>query len=239
VFLPARCDVPGDRRCRPSADHAVWWCDPPTGTPGPPWSTIVFLHGFGEGGDGSLEALAAIPSGGGLPREIEQPDNQLLHDPRLFPFLVVAPQTKGRWEHSSLVSVVRVVERLTASGIVRGRPVLTGFSVGADGAWALASRQPSMFAAIAPFAGEDPPNVEPLARALAGVPVWIGYRSDDEHSLRTRPSRVIRALADAGNREVKVCEYVGELPPKWSGHVYVTRQAYTDSRFYAWLREKT
>jgi predicted peptidase len=229
--------VPGDRRCRASADLAVWWCDPPTGTAGPPWPTIVFLHGFGEGGDGSSEALAAIPRGGGLPREIEQPENHLLHHPQLFPFLVVAPQTTGRWEHA-LVTVEQVVERLTASGFVRGRPVLTGFSIGADGVWALASRQPSLFAAIAPFAGEDPPNAEPIARALAGIPIWIGYRSDDEHPLRTRPRALIRALADAGNTDVKVCEYAGAPPPGWSRHVYVARQAYTDSRFYAWLREK-
>ena len=229
--------MPGDRRCQGSADLAVWWCDPPTGTAGPPWPTIVFLHGFGERGDGSSEALATIPRGGGLPREIAQPENQLLHHPRLFPFLVVAPQTTGLWEQA-LVTVEKLVERLTASGFVRGRPLLTGFSIGADGVWALASRQPSLFAAIAPFAGEDPPNVEPIARALAGIPIWIGYRSDDEHPRRTRPRTVIRALAEAGNTDVKVCEYVGAPPPKWSRHVYVARQAYTDSRFYAWLREK-
>jgi hypothetical protein len=49
---------------------------------------------------------------------------------------------------------------------------------------------------------------------------------------------VIRALADAGHTDVKVCEYAGAPPPKWSPHVYVARQAYTDSRFYAWLLEK-
>ena len=78
----------GQARCFASPDFGVWWCDPPKGCLGPPWWTIVFLHGKGECGDGSPEMLAKIKCGGGLPGEIGNPDNQLLQDPGLFPFLV-------------------------------------------------------------------------------------------------------------------------------------------------------
>jgi predicted peptidase len=227
----------GTRRCRADADFGVWWCDPPAQAVGPPWLTIVFLHGWGEVGEGTAEALAQIGCGGGLPREIEQPDMALLHDPTLFPFLVVAPQTASRWERE-LERVERLVQRLTDSGFVRGRPVLTGFSIGGDGVWSLGAQLPFTFSALAPVASEDPPDAKGVTRAIASMPIWIAYRGDDQNPSRRRPTAVIDALAKTGNAELEVCEYVGPPPPKWTPHAYAARQAYTDPRFYGWLRDR-
>jgi predicted peptidase len=229
--------MPGHRRCAPSSDFKVLRCDPPSGASGPPWPTIMFLHGIGQVGDGSLAALCEIAQGGGLPREIEQQENTLLHDPSCFPFLVVPPQTPSRWEHV-LEDVETVLTRLMQSGLVRRRPLLTGFSLGGDGVWTVAARHPSMFAAIAPIASADPPQAQLIARNLANVPIWIAYRRDDEHASRSRPSAVIEALAQAGNADVEIREYVEAPPPKWSRHAYLAHQAYTDPQLYRWLLER-
>jgi predicted peptidase len=181
--------------------------------------------------------LARIGRGAGLPREIGDPDNQLLQDPELFPFLVVAPQTTSRWEQEH-DRVDRLVRDLTESGFVRGRPLLTGFSIGGDGAWAIAARRPSAFAAVAAIAGEDPQPTQRVASALARVPIWIGYRNDDQNSSRRRPGVVIDALANAGNTNVEEREYVGSTPDDLSPHAYAAHQAYTDSSLYAWLRDR-
>ena len=223
-----------ERRCLACPDFGVWWCHPPNGAVGPPWPTIVFLHGFGERGDGSAETLAQI-GGGALPGEVGRSENRVLQDPELFPFLIVAPQAAVRWEQEQ-GQVENLVERLAQSGFVRGRPCLTGFSIGGDGAWAIAARQPSVFAAVAPVASEDPHGAQSIARALARVPIWISYRTDDEYAARRRPSAMIDALSNAANSNVHVREYVGLTPRGWSPHGYVARQAYTDPAFYAWLR---
>jgi predicted peptidase len=223
-------------RCLACPEFGVWWCYPPKGTMGPPWRTIVFLHGFGERGDSSLEMLAKIGRGG-LPGEVERSENQLLQDPELFPFLVVAPQAASHWEQEQ-DQVEGLVQRLTESGFVRGRPFLTGFSIGGDGAWVVAARQPSVFAAVAPVASEDPEGAQGIGRVLARVPIWIGYHNDDQYTARRRPSAVIDALSEAGNSKVEVREYVGPTPDGWSPHGYVARQAYTDPHFYAWLRDR-
>jgi predicted peptidase len=227
----------GETRCLASHEFGVLWCYPPKGCVAPPWWTIIFLHGIGECGDGGPEDLAKIKRGAGLPREIGQPDNQLLQDPELFPFLVVAPQTTSRWEREH-DRVDRLVCDLKESGFMQGRPLLTGFSIGGDGVWAIAARYPSAFAAVAPVAGEDPEATQSVASALARVPIWIGYRDDDQYSSRRRPAAVIDALAKVGNTNVEACECVGPTPEGWSPHAYAAHQAYTDSSFHAWLRDR-
>jgi predicted peptidase len=227
----------GQARCLASREFGVWWCYPPKGCVGPPWWTIVFLHGIGERGDGSPEMLEKIKCGGGLPREIGDPGNQLLQDPELFPFLVVAPQTASLWEGEH-DRVNRLVSDLKESGLVRGRPLLTGFSIGGDGTWATATQYPSAFAAVAPVAGEDPQPTQSVATALARVPIWIGYRNDDQNASRRRPCALIDALPKAGNTNVQVREYVEPVPDRWTPHSYAAHQAYTDSGFHAWLRDR-
>src|SRR2546423_10108044 len=142
--------MPGRSRCAASSTFGVWRCDPPSGASGPPWPTIVFLHGIGERGNGTPADLQKIAQGAGLPREIEQPGNALLHDPSRFPFLVIAPQTLSTWQ-DALLGVEAAVVGVIESGLVRGRPLLTGFSIGGDGVWAVAAGWSSMFAAIAPI----------------------------------------------------------------------------------------
>jgi len=227
-------------RCGASAEFGVWWCSPPEGVAGPPWLTIVFLHGIGEAGDGSAESLEKIAYGAGLPREVAQRDDGTLNDPELFPFLVVAPQSVSAWrDETERASVVGLTRRLREAGLVHGRALLTGFSFGGDAVWRVASRRDADFAAIVSVASEDPPDPAPIARGLATVPVWIGLRTDDQYASRSRaPLRLIQELRSLGNHDVEVRGYEDPLPEDWGGtsHSYAAREAFTDAELYEWLR---
>lgn len=180
------------------------------------WPLVLFLHGRDERGDDPRRVKTH-----GLPK--------LADNGRCFPFVLIAPQCpKGRtWSVDFLESVLADV--LGRFRVDPNRIVLTGISMGGNGAWRLAIRHPNRFAALVPIAAWG--DKRRIVR-LKPVPVWAFHGGGD----RVVPLRDGRAMTDAlkkaGGR-VKFTVY------KTADHVQTWERAYASEALYRWmLRQK-
>lgn len=200
------------------------------------WPVILFLHGAGERGkDGLVQTqvgLAAV----------------LRQHPERYPAIVVLPQVPpdSLW--------VGVPARVAMSALDRtlkefktdpARIYLTGLSMGGNGSWYLAYRNPTRFAAVVPICGwikpfnswvekaetvvppEDGPAFEALARRLAQVPVWI-FHGEEDNVVPADQSRQAFAALTAAGAPVQFTELLGTGHNSWDG-------AYGSSKFVEWL----
>jgi predicted peptidase len=136
---------------------------------------VVFLHGSGERGTDNARQLS-----NGV-RSFEAPERR-----HHFPCIVVAPQCPhgdtfgGSWYGGSSPTqdaVLALVRALSSRRSVDAQRVsLIGFSMGAIGLWAMLEREPALFAAAVPIAGDL--DVE-RARPLVHVPVWAFHGEAD------------------------------------------------------------
>ena len=159
---------------------------PPSDLAPRPLPVLMFLHGDGESGvDGWRPTRVGL--------------GPCLHRaPERWPFLVVFPQKPEAgtsWlPHDGLVRAV--LGRAAAEFPVDLSSVYgTGNSAGAVGLWALAARDPGLFAAVAPVGGGGDPR---WARRLAGVPVWAFHGARDEAAPPVSSRDMAAALRIAG-----------------------------------------
>ncbi|MEO8042566.1 MAG: hypothetical protein ABI646_08155 [Acidobacteriota bacterium] len=77
-----------------------------------------------------------------------------------------------------------------------------------------------------------PPNpLKEVAKAIGQTSVWA-FHGDKDEAVPVEFSRtIVRALADAGNENVKYTEYAGD------GH-YVFGKAFSEPGLLEWLAEK-
>jgi predicted peptidase len=144
---------------------------------------ILYLHGRSLRGD-DIELIKKY----GLPRRLERET--------AFPFIVVSPQLRlpDRWtDLATLVALVDDIEKRYP--VDRSRVYLTGFSMGAGGAWNLADAHPERFAAVAPLAGTYQPGSR---KGLARIPVWAFHGSDDTSTPVGDSERMVNEIRAAG-----------------------------------------
>jgi predicted peptidase len=130
---------------------------------------ILSLHGIGERGN-DLRALKKD----GLPK--------LLDGFGSFPFIVVSPQcaVSTEWYYDRTDTLVDQLLRI----VVQRYPVdtmriyMTGYSMGGIGAWDMAIRHPSWFAAVMPIAARREPGWNPCP--MSGIPVWAFHGALDD-----------------------------------------------------------
>jgi predicted peptidase len=132
------------------------------------WPMIVFLHGADRRGDD-----LSLVTGMGIPFEIEEG--------RDLPFIVISPQCSfGIWPDSENVAkLYRLINEV--AGMYRVDPkriILTGFSMGGDGTWALATTHPEMFAAIAPVSAFGELGEKAISK-LKDTPTWVFHGEYD------------------------------------------------------------
>jgi predicted esterase len=162
---------------------------------------LVFLHGFGESGDGSEEQLAFL---GAIPGYIANdgwPDDR--------PFVVLAPQHEvsgdltpydcdtpscgmfiqhdlGHPNPGSICMTPDEVDAFVSYAIAAydvdpQRVYLTGLSCGAFGAWEyLAEHGSDQVAAVVPIAGEGRPAWDTAGCSLGEVPLWAFHGEADD-----------------------------------------------------------
>jgi len=188
--------------------------------PAQKWPLVVFLHGSEERGDDPNLLRRE-----GLPKLLEGwPD---------FPAVVVSPQCpqgKRWWSRAHIVGAfLDQVQSMYA--VDTGRIYLTGISMGAYGAWALALRYPQRFAALVPIAGganavgdDMPPNL----CDLVGLPVWVFHGRLDQNVPYTESERAVQALRACGGN-VRFTLYDD------AAHREAWERAYQDQALYQWL----
>ncbi|MGQ9494240.1 MAG: prolyl oligopeptidase family serine peptidase [Anaerolineae bacterium] len=184
------------------------------------WPLVLFLHGSEERGDDP-----ALLKREGLPKMLEGRSD--------FPAVVVSPQCPQgkRWWSRAHILGAFLDEVQSMYAVDTERIYLTGISMGAYGAWALALRYPQRFAALVPIAGganavgdEVPPNLCDLKE----LPIWVFHGRLDQNVPYTESEKAVQALrACEGN--VRFTLY-GD-----AAHREAWERAYADEELYAWL----
>lgn len=212
---------------------------------GKPWPVVLDLHGKGpEGLDGLRQTE------GGMAQAIRR-------DRARFQAIVVLPQAQPgrRWLDTDMqdLAMAELDRALAEFHADRSRVYLTGFSMGATGAYRFAYRWPRRFAAMMAIAGRvttfdvrtypeadkqadrvanpfvaAPDPFAALAQGLGRLPILIVH-GDADPTVPTDQSRRLVAALKAAGADVTYREVPG-------GHHEDTAQAaYADPASLAWL----
>ena len=167
---------------------------PPDHSKAKSYPVILFLHGSGERGDDGLS-----PTQTGIGTAIRRNRDR-------FPTIVVFPQanTGHRWDNEMQTRALAALDAATVEfGGDRERTYLTGLSMGGRGAWSLATRQPTRFAAMVIIAAgvTVPPDWSVSERETA-LRESSFLRSDDPYGtlaamVKHLPVRIFHGSADA------------------------------------------
>lgn len=146
---------------------------------------IVFLHGSRELGADIARVRNAI-----LPARLDQEAD--------FPAIVVSPQSPVFAWDSSVPAVGALLDELqSVLSIDPDRVYLTGLSMGAYGAWALAMKNQDRFAAIVSVVGGYYYNAKQLC-ALKGIPVWVFAGKKDRNVNPKESIAIVEAMRACG-----------------------------------------
>jgi predicted esterase len=141
---------------------------------------LIFLHGFGESGDGSVDQLERLTATA-IPAYIAfdgWPDER--------PFVVLAPQHEVVDESSPPCFTPEEIQSfldyaVDAYDVDQQRVYVTGLSCGAIGAWNyLAEYGGDRLAAVVPIAGDGRAAWEAVGCQLGDVPLWAFHGSADD-----------------------------------------------------------
>lgn len=181
-----------------------------------PAPLIVFLNGRGEcGTDGVKQTTQGL-------------GNAIRADPGAWPFVCVFPQKPdfdSTWlDHEALV--LGVIEKTRGEqNIDPDRIYLTGLSQGGRGTWAIGTRHPDLFAALAPICGFGPD--EQLGTNLKGLPIWAFHGEADRVVSAAESQRLAKAASERGG-DVKLTLYLGVDHNSWD-------KAYREEHLGDWL----
>jgi len=179
------------------------------------WPLVLFLHGLGESGE-DLEKVKVH----GPPK--------LAAAGKAFPFLCASPQCpKGKWwsHPDRLAGLVALLGHLQkAYRVDPDRVYLTGLSMGGFGTWALATKEPKRFAAIAPICGRGDPE---KAARIAHIPAWVFHGGKDGVVQPRHSEDMVKALKAAGGHP-KFTIYPDAGHDSWT-------KTYANPEFWKWL----
>jgi len=177
------------------------------------WPLMLFLHGAGERGDDLNKVKVHGP-----PKIVEKQKD--------FPFIVVSPQCPtGLWWNDQLEVLINLLDDIVARyDVDTERVYLTGLSMGGFGTWALASRYPDRFAAIAPICGG---GMRIMSFGLTKTPVWAFHGAQDKVVPLQESEEMVAAIkARGGNAKLTVYPDAGH--DSWT-------KTYNNQELYDWL----
>lgn len=183
------------------------------------YPVIMFLHGSGEGGD---DGKAQVGVGMGPSVAAKK---------ATFPFVVVFPQFKDRWNADSADgrrTMVILDEVLNDYRTDPKRVSLTGVSMGGMAVWQYAALHPARWAAIVPVCGTY--NHAPLkADLLRDVPCWCFHGAKDQDAPIKESRAMIDQLKAAGGKPLFTVDKEGT-------HSYgYFNSVYGNDKLYEWL----
>lgn len=178
------------------------------------WPVLIFLHGSGERGSN-----LSLVKKHGPPK---------LVDSRALPFIVVSPQcpSGARWKDdavlASLQGMLDEISRKFSADVER--VYLTGLSLGGEGTWHWAWKEPYRFAAIAPICGRADPE---WGRSLGHLPTWVFHGAKDTAVPLSQSEAIVEVLRASGN-EPRFTVYPEAGHDSWT-------ESYANDELYAWL----
>ena len=191
---------------------------PATIEPGVKYPLVLFLHGAGERGTDVQKVAVHGPP-------------KLVKEGRDFPFILASPQCpEGQvWDTDALIGLVDTLQAQLA--VDAKRTYVTGLSMGGYGTWALASKYPDRFAAVAPVCGggERIRALLPSQReALQTLGVWAFHGGKDNVVAPSESERMVDAFKKAGVTDIQLTVYPEDGHDSWT-------HAYAEPTFYDWL----
>jgi predicted peptidase len=185
---------------------------------GKKWPLVLFLHGAGERGTDVQKVAVHGPP-------------KLVKEGREFPFILASPQCpEGQvWDTDALIGLVDTLQAQLA--VDAKRTYVTGLSMGGYGTWALASKYPDRFAAVAPVCGggERIRALLPSQReALKTLGVWAFHGGKDNVVAPSESERMVDAFKKAGVTDIQLTVYPEDGHDSWT-------HAYAEPTFYDWL----
>lgn len=202
------------------------------------WPVILFLHGAGERGLDGVRQTAV-----GLGAAVR------MHPDR-YPAIIVFPQTPpdSSWTGAPADAAMAALDRtIEEYSIDPGRVYLTGMSLGGNGTWYVAFRNPRRFAAVVPVCAwvepaprfptdpvvpdHDGDHFEALARRLVDVPIWI-FHGEVDGAVPVEQSRQAAAALEAAGAVVRYTELPGTGHNAWD-------PAYLSPELAGWLFQQS
>ena len=188
------------------------------------YPTILYLHGSEDCGPDGAKQIRA-----GLGPYVRARAAE-------YPFIVVFPQcetTEGlryleRWQAGSpdAVRALKILDQVERDySVDRRREIVTGWSMGAYGAWSLAIENPSRWAAVVPVSGGGDTT---RVAVLKDLPIWVVHGAKDRVVYPERAREMVAALKKAGGR-VRYDE------PEFAAHG-VWQLAYDSEALESWLK---
>ena len=207
---------------------------PQSYTPAQRWPVILFLHGAGERGkDGYIQTQV------GLAPAIRQ-------NPSRFPAIAVFPQSpaESSWTGAiARMALAALDKTMREYQTDPTRVYLTGLSMGGNGTWYIAYRNPKRFAAIAPICGWISPQfwkaADPVVPADSGetfaafgrqlrqTATWI-FHGEVDPAVPVEESRKTFAALQEGRAPVQYTEIPGTGHNSWD-------PAYGSPKLWTWL----
>ena len=154
---------------------------------GPAWPLLLYLHG-GRGRGEDPEKMSWYPV-----IAIAKQDSNL-------PFIVLSPQCpEGEmWTDTELL-IALLDDICSRYNVDTRRIYLAGYSMGGNGVWYLAYKNPDRFAAIAPMSGY---GITWWSSRLAEVPIWAFHGAEDTLVPAENTHRMVAAIRAKGG-EIK------------------------------------
>ena len=178
------------------------------------YPTIVFLHGLGESGTDGHHCLT------------EGFGPYIAKHPESFQFIAIFPQSTGDWTGADRGQMVaaELDDAERTYSIDKDRIILTGYSTGGYGVWAIGAQYADRWAALVPMAGYPDSDDVPT---LAHLPIWIFHNSGDPFVFAAFSSGMYSKLKAAG-ANVQYTEYGDFGHDCWD-------KAYDDPKWWEWM----
>jgi poly(3-hydroxybutyrate) depolymerase len=217
----------------PGTNNGYWEYLPPHYGNGSRYPLLIFGHGSGENGTGSLQDLQKVLNHG--PPKLAKADQW----PDTRPFIVLSPQHNpaGAAQCPSPEEVDAFMTfALSKYDVDPKRVYLTGLSCGGHATWNyLGAHSDERVAAAVPICGDGRPAFQKIGCQLGKVPIWAFHGEADDQVAPAGSIEAIKSLKACTNPpavDVRITTYPGVKHDSWTMTYDLSNPA---NDIYAWM----